>query len=184
MQMDEQTKYWVGFNYVKGIGSVRMRALLDLFGDALAAWQAPASDLQRAGMGSKTLETLLKVRSSIDLDQVWDRIQAQNIAVITWSDETYPRHLLEAAQPPPVLYVRGNLLPEDDWAIAIVGTRRITAYGRQVTEDAAARLGASRVTIVSGLARGVDAVAHQAALHSGGRTIARVGQRDRPDLSS
>lgn len=175
MQMDEQTKYWVGFNFVKGIGSVRMRALLDLFGDARTAWQAPVSDLQRAGLGPKTLETLVKVRTAKNLDQVWEQLQAHNIKVYTWEDENYPHHLMEASQPPPVLYVRGCLVPEDDWAISIVGTRRITAYGRQVTDDAAARLSTSGVTIVSGLARGVDAVAHQAALRSGGRTLAVLG---------
>jgi DNA processing protein len=83
--------------------------------------------------------------------------------------------LKEIDQPPPVLYVRGTLKTEDEWAVAVVGTRRISAYGRQVSEELAASLAQSGVTVVSGLARGVDAVAHQSALKAGGRTLAVLG---------
>ena len=95
--------------------------------------------------------------------------------MLTWEEDAYPRRLKEIDQPPPVLYLRGDLLPADEWAVAIVGTRRITAYGRQVTEEVATTLARSGVTVVSGLARGVDSVAHKAALDAGGRTIAVLG---------
>jgi DNA processing protein len=111
----------------------------------------------------------------VNLEQIWERIQAQNIQVLTWEDEEYPRRLKEIEQPPPVLYLRGDLKLEDDWAVAIVGTRRITAYGRQVAEEVSSTLARNGVTVVSGLARGVDAVAHQAAVHAGGRTLAVLG---------
>lgn len=171
----EQQLYWIGFNLVKGIGAVRFRILLDTFGDARAAWQASTQELRATGLGPKVVENLLKVRSQVSLEQVWERIQTQGVSVLTWQDEDYPRRLKEIDQSPPVIYVKGDLLPEDEWAVAIVGTRRITTYGRQVAEELAATLARSGVTIVSGLARGVDSVAHQAALNAGGRTAAVLG---------
>jgi DNA processing protein len=167
--------YWVGFSLVKGIGSVRFQALLDYFGDPQMAWHAPASALQSAGLGSKVIENLLLVRSSVSLERVWDGIQAQGINVLILEDEAYPKRLKEISQPPPVLYLRGVLCPEDEWAVAVVGTRRITGYGRQIAEEVAATLARSGITVISGLARGVDAVAHQAALNAGGRTLAVLG---------
>lgn len=173
--MSDPRQYWIGFNLVKGIGAVRFQSLIDYFGQPQIAWQAPPEALREAGLSSKVVENLIKVRSSVSLEQMWDRIHAQGIAILTWNDEKYPRRLKEITQPPPVLYVRGDLTPEDEWAVAIVGTRRMTAYGRQVTEEIAGTLARSGVTVISGLARGVDAAAHQAALNSGGRTIAVLG---------
>jgi DNA processing protein len=104
-----------------------------------------------------------------------EQIVAQGIQVLTWDDEGYPSRLKEIDQPPPILYLRGELTAEDSWAVAVVGTRRVTAYGRQVTEELASYLAQNGVTVVSGLARGVDAIAHQAALKAGGRTLAVMG---------
>src|ERR1035437_8443499 len=103
------------------------------------------------------------------------RLGTQFIQVLTWDDELYPRRLKEIDQPPPVLYMRGELIPEDFWSVAVVGTRRISSYGRQVADELAMFLANHGVTVVSGLARGVDAIAHQAALKGGGRTIAVLG---------
>lgn len=168
-------KYWVGFNLVKGIGAARLRLLLEAFGDIEAAWQASPSALREAGISAKLVETICQVRNSIDLSKVWERLADQDIQVITWEDKTYPRRLREIDQPPPVLYVRGELILEDEWAVAVVGTRRVTAYGRQVAEQVASTLAQSGVTVVSGLAHGVDAIAHQAAIDVGGRTLAVLG---------
>jgi DNA processing protein len=173
--VEDPVLYWVGFNLVKGIGAVRFRALLNAFGDAQAAWQASPEALRATGLSEKLVNNLVKMRSAVDLETFCQRLQGQGIQVLTWDDEAYPRHLKEIDQPPPVLYVRGGLLPEDEWAVAIVGTRRVTAYGRQVAEDVATTLARNGVTVVSGLARGVDSIAHQAALNAGGRTIAVLG---------
>ncbi len=100
---------------------------------------------------------------------------AQGIGILTREDELYPPRLKEIDQPPPVLYVRGELIPEDSWAVAVVGTRRVSAYGRQVADELAMFLAANGLTVVSGMARGVDAIAHQSALKNGGRTIAVLG---------
>ena len=168
-------RYWVGFNLVKGIGAVRLQALLDHFGDLSLAWQAPVDALQAAGLSSKLAERIAQVRVDANLNRCMEQFEAQGISILTWEDELYPVRLKEIDQPPPVLYVRGELTREDAWAIAIVGTRRVSAYGRQVTEELASFLAANGVTVVSGLARGVDAIAHLSTLKAGGRTIAVLG---------
>ncbi len=168
-------KFWVGFNLVKGIGAVRVRALLDYFESLEDAWSAPADQLREAGLNPKVVETLEKLRASVDLDRIWAQIEKQGIRVLTWQDELYPPRLAEIEQPPPVLYLRGEINMDDHFAVAIVGTRRITPYGRQITEELASFLAGQGITVVSGLARGVDAVAHSAALKAGGRTIGVLG---------
>jgi DNA processing protein len=168
-------RYWVGFNLVKGIGAVRLQALMDHFGSLEVAWQAPVDALQAAGLGPKLAERVTQVRASVDLVKFMAQIEAQGISILTWEDELYPPRLKEIDQPPPVLYVRGALTAEDAWSVAVVGTRRVSAYGRQVTDELASFLAANGVTVVSGLARGVDAIAHQAALKAGGRTVAVLG---------
>jgi DNA processing protein len=172
--MDERA-YWIGFNLVKGIGAVRFQSLLDRFGDAESAWNATTEELSQAGLSEKIIERFCDLKSTLDLEKYWDFIQNQGIRVLTWKDAEYPSHLKEIEQPPPVLYVRGDITLEDNWAVAIVGTRQVTAYGRQVTEELASALVHNGVTVISGLARGVDAVAHNAALKAGGRTFAVLG---------
>lgn len=167
--------YWVGFNLVKGIGAARLRALLGHFGDAETAWNAPLEALRQAGLGPKLVETFRQVRADVSLERVWERLQDLDLQVLTWEDEAYPRRLKEIDQPPPVLYLRGTLTAEDEWAVAIVGTRGVTAYGRQVTAELASSLARRGATVVSGLARGVDAEAHKACLAAGGRTLAVLG---------
>ena len=172
--MDDK-RYWIGFTLVKGIGAVRFQRLLERFDDIESAWKASPADLAGAGLGLKLIERLVAVREKVDLSLIWAQIQAKGIHVLTWLDEGYPQRLKEIEQPPPVLYLRGDLTEEDTWAVAIVGTRRVTPYGRQVTEEIASFLAANGVTLVSGLARGVDAIAHNAALRAGGRTLAVLG---------
>ena len=170
-----EKRYWVGFNLVKGIGAVRLQGLRDHFGDLALAWQAPADALKVAGLSPKLAERVAQVRAGVDLDKYLAQVVAQGIEILTWDDELYPPRLKEIDQPPPVLYVRGALTTEDSWAVAVVGTRRVSTYGRQVAEEVASFLAANGVTVVSGLARGVDAIAHQSALRAGGRTIAVLG---------
>lgn len=173
--MRPDRRYWLGFNLVRGIGAVRLRALLQHFGDAETAWLASSEDLRAAGLGQKTVARLVALRADVDLDLLLARAEAQGVAILTSEDAAYPRRLQEIDQPPPVLFVRGDWKAEDEMAVAIVGTRRVTAYGRQVTEQLAGHLAANGVTIISGLARGVDEVAHSAALAAGGRTAAVLG---------
>ena len=172
--MDDK-RFWVGFNLIKGIGAVRMQGLVAYFGDLQTAWGADSFSLAEAGLGAKVIERVLAARQKVDLDQVWAKIESQGIKILTWQDEAYPSRLKEIDQPPPVMYIRGEYLPDDLFAVAIVGTRRVTPYGRQITEEISSFLASNGITVVSGLARGVDAIAHQTALNSGGRTIGILG---------
>jgi len=168
-------RYWVGFNRVTGIGPAKLRALLDHFGDLETAWRAGSSDLREAGLDRRALETLLAARSAMDLDAEVAKVSRLGVKIVTWDNDDYPPQLKSIAAPPPLLYVKGAFAPADQWAIAVVGTRRATAYGREVTRSLVGDLARSGVTIVSGLARGIDAAAHEAALEAGGRTLAVLG---------
>lgn len=172
--MDERL-FWMGLNLVNGIGAVRFQKLLDHFGDARTAWEAPPAALQSVELTQKVMENLIQVRASVDLLAIWEQLEKLKINLLTWMDENYPRRLKEISQPPPVLYVRGEIIPKDEWAVAVVGTRKLSPYGRQVAEEVAGFLARNGVTVVSGLARGIDSVAHRAALNAGGRSIAVLG---------
>ncbi len=167
-----EVKYWVGFNLIAGIGRVKFSRLEEYFGDLERAWNAGLSELRRAGLDQKSVEAIVSRRPKISLDAEMERLERYKVRVLTLNDPAYPPRLKEIYDVPPVLYVRGALTAEDEWSVAVVGTRRTTAYGREVAERIVGELARSKVTIVSGLARGIDSVAHRAALEAGGRTIA------------
>jgi DNA processing protein len=122
-------KYWLGFNLVNGIGPAKLQALLDYYGDLGAAWQAPEDQLQRIGLDKRAIATFQEVRATVDLDRYAARVSAAGIDVLTWQSDRYPRLLREVAASPPVLYVAGKLQEMDGWAVAVVGTRRVTPTG-------------------------------------------------------
>jgi DNA processing protein len=168
--------YWVGFSLVKGIGPSRLRALWVYFNhDMEAAWHADSQDLLNAGLGEQALATFLHFRKAPNLEPVFERIQKAHARICTLDDDEYPALLKEVPDGPPIFYIRGQLFPEDDLSLAIVGTRKSTTYGEQVTRRMATAMAQARVTIISGLARGLDTIAHEAALAAGGRTIAVMG---------
>ena len=173
--MENEKCYWIGFNLVKGIGAGRLRRLLDHFGTIDRAWYASRRELRLAGLGEQTADKLISVRNLVDLEKLIDDIKKQDIRIVTWNDGDYPERLREIDLPPPVLFVRGVFSPKDHWGVGIVGTRRVTSYGRTVTTDLVRALVPLGVTIISGLARGVDTIAHRAALTMGGRTIGVLG---------
>jgi DNA processing protein len=168
-------RFWVGFNRVYGIGPARLDILLRTFGDIETAWNAPEADLQATKIGSRCVSALVEARNSLDLDEEMRKIEKADYKVVTWADEEYPERLREIGAPPPVLYVWGNLEARDRWAAAIVGTRKPTPYGRTVGQDLAGALAVNGVTVVSGMARGIDGICHRAALDAGGRTLAVLG---------
>ncbi|MEZ4593256.1 MAG: DNA-processing protein DprA [Chloroflexota bacterium] len=168
-------KYWLGFNLVKGIGPAKVQALLDYYGSLANAWQANEFELVKIGFDKRTLYTFLQTRQEVDLDAALAQVQQAGVSLLTWGMPEYPNYLREIPNPPPLLYYQGELLEQDRWAVAVVGTRRLTAYGRQVTRDLVAGLVQNNITVVSGLARGIDAVAHKTAVELGGRTLAVLG---------
>jgi DNA processing protein len=166
------TPFWVAFSRIPAIGRARIERLETAFGSLRDAWTASAADLKEAGLDAKALGSVLAHRPSIDPDAEMDRLERGGISPLTWHDPRYPARLRESYDKPPVLYLRGTLVVADDWSVAVVGTRRATPYGRQAAEGIVEGLVHNGVTVVSGLARGIDAVAHQSALRAGGRTIA------------
>ena len=170
--MDEvERKYWIAFARVPRIGRVRVSQIEDHFGRLEHAWTATPGELKAAGLDSATIQACIAARSTVEPDAEVERLAQAGVQALTWHDDPYPRQLREIFDRPPVLFVRGQLSAADEWAVAVVGTRRVTVYGRQVAEEMARGLAQNRVTVVSGMARGVDAVAHRAALEAGGRTI-------------
>jgi DNA processing protein len=152
-----------------------MRLLLNYFESAQAAWHASRTDLLAAGLDPKSTAALIETRHKIDLDAEMARIEAARAVVLTWESEQYPERLRVLDDAPPVLYMLGELTDSDSWAVAVVGTRRATSYGREATTRLVAGLVENRVTVVSGLAKGIDTTAQTAALEAGGRTLAVLG---------
>jgi DNA processing protein len=168
-------RYWVGFSRVSGIGPARLRALLDYFGDLEVAWHADAFDLRQAGLDRRSLANLQALRAELDLEGELEKLAQAGVQVLTWDDEAYPPNLRQVYNAPPVLYIRGRLETRDEWAVAVVGTRRATVYGKEAARMLASDLTRAGVTVVSGMAHGIDTIAHQAALEAGGRTVAVFG---------
>jgi len=167
-------KFWLAFN-VLGIGPKTFQKLLDYFGSVEKAWQATESDLNKAGLLPKTITNMIAKRPKINPDKELKKVQNLGIQVLILVDRQYPKMLLEIADPPPVLYLKGELTKSDHLAIAVVGTRRMTPYGKRVGEKIVAGLAHNDLTIVSGMALGIDSVAHRTALENGARTIAVLG---------
>jgi DNA processing protein len=175
MQQIEQMsdiKHWVAFNAIGGLGRVRFGLLEAHFPNLAEAWKAKRSDFRQAGLDEATCSRIVSERPNVDPEALMSEVVRHGMTVLTWHDPRYPRRLAEIEDKPPMLFVKGSLEDRDEWAIAVVGTRKATPYGRQVAEQLSSELSANGITIISGLARGIDAIAHRAALQSGGRTLA------------
>lgn len=175
----EERVYWLGFSVFPGIGPVKFRLLLKKFWTAENAWYATENELLHSGIGTKVTEDFLTFRKEFHLDAYAERLYAKNISFILQTDEAYPHLLSEINTPPLVLYVKGNTSLFDAEQklqhIAVVGTRKVTNYGRHVTEILTQELASAGCVIVSGLAMGVDAIAHASVLEVQGKTIAVLG---------
>jgi DNA processing protein len=171
----KDTKYWVGFSLIPRIGRVKLSRIESYFGDLKSAWQAPPAELKKAGLDSGSVNTIRDWRDQISPDDEMEKLAKHGVKAVTFHDADYPARLKEIYDYPPVLYIRGKLLPQDEWCLAVVGTRRSTVYGRQAAEEIVTDLARNKITIVSGLAKGIDSIAHQSALGAGGRTIAVAG---------
>jgi DNA processing protein len=173
--MRRDAGYWIAWSKVTGIGAARLKRLWEHFGDLEAAWRAPESALVQAGLDGRVAAAAVAERGSLNPLAEQERLAAARVELITIDDPTYPALLRRGDGAPAFLHVRGELVPEDEISIAVVGSRAVTPYGRQVTQQFTTDLARQGLTIISGLARGVDAVAHRAAIDAGGRTIAVLG---------
>jgi DNA processing protein len=171
----EQLRYLIGFSHVPGIGRVRLSLLQRCFGNLKKAWLAPIDELQTAGLDARAARSLVVTRAGLSLDDELAKLERLNVKAVSPDDPHFPPRLREVYDSPILIYVMGTLLPEDECAVGVVGTRRPSVYGRQAAEDISRELSLHRVTVVSGLAAGIDAVAHRAALDAGGRTLAVTG---------
>lgn len=168
-------RFWIGFQLVPNVGPVRARQLVEFFGSAEAAWAASERELRATGMSADLCAAISRARSKVDLDREMARLEESGARALTSSNPEYPRLLRHIPAPPTVIYVKGDVEPLNDLAIGVVGTRRSTSYGDDMARQISGDLAAAGVTIVSGLARGIDTAAHRAALQAGGRTIAVCG---------
>jgi DNA processing protein len=159
---------------VRHIGPARIARLLSQFQTLSEAWRAPLESL-RLVLEPRSLSELASARRVIEPERQLELLRERGIRILHAAHPEYPQLLTEASGRPTVLYVRGHMEPADARSVGIVGTRRSTPYGRGVTERISRDLATAGVTVVSGLARGIDAVAHQVSLEAGGRTVAVLG---------
>jgi len=158
---------------VSGVGPRIRQALLERFGSARGVFAAAPSELREVpGVGPKLLKRIAAAESEVDVQGEIELCHRSDVTILTHESDDYPRVLREIHDPPGVLFVRGELKQDDALSIAIVGTRHASRYGRDQAGRLAASLARAGVTITSGLARGIDAAAHRAALQAGGRTVA------------
>jgi DNA processing protein len=171
----EEREYWLGFSVANGIGPKRFNFLLNHFGSARKAWNANESEIEQA-LGSKIAQKFKFFKKNFNLKLYLKELKKRKVSFLTLKDREYPKLLAESGRPPFVIYVKGSLkVLNEEPALAVVGTRRITTYGEEVTRILVSDLVQSGFIIVSGLALGVDAVASAAAIGSSGKTIAVLG---------
>jgi len=174
--MAEEIFYWLALSLTTGVGSTLMRRLLDRFETPEAVFHAPMKELLKIeGLGEKVAEEIRKGPLEKGVERELYLLREVGGRVITLKDEEYPKRLRDIYDPPPLFYVRGGLKKEDELAVSIVGSRKTTPYGRWFTEKVSQELARHGVTIVSGMARGIDSLAHWGAISGGGRTIAVLG---------
>jgi len=166
---------WLALRLVRGVGCVVYQGLLRVFGHPRAVLGASVDALECAGVRREVAVAIHGFNDWGAVDHQLARVAASAARVLVWSDPDYPENLRQIHDPPPFLFVRGKMLSEDRLAVALVGSRAASSYGLQITREMSEGLARAGVTVVSGLARGIDAQAHWSALQSGGRTIAVLG---------
>jgi DNA processing protein len=176
MNLEVERLYWLGFSVFPGIGPVKFGRLLNYFGTARDAWEAFLPDLKKSGIGGSTANLLDKFRRGFSLEGYEERVREWGCWYLISEDEGYPRLLKQIRNAPFVLYGKGDVeVLREDRFVAVVGTRKITQYGMQVTQLVAKELVEAGCVVVSGLAVGVDSVAHATTVDGGGRTVAVLG---------
>jgi DNA processing protein len=164
--------YWIALHRAYQLGGAGFELLERAFPSMEAAWRAAPAELRDAGLDGRAVNSLNQIRRDTTPEAEMERLAVAGVAAYPKPDPRYPERLREIPDAPPVLYLKGSWEPEDDWSVAVVGTRRTTSYGREATIELVGGIAPHRVTIVSGLARGIDTIAHHTALDAGARTVA------------
>ncbi|MCG2695695.1 DNA-processing protein DprA [Candidatus Parcubacteria bacterium] len=168
-------KYWAALSHFPKFGPVRLKKIKKYFADYEHAFNASLSELEQAGIEKNIAEEFASARISINPDELAERLNKENIKIITVDDANYPKLLLEIYNPPQIIYYKGELESGNEFSLAVVGSRKYTSYGKRAAEEIVRDLAKNNLTIVSGLALGIDAIAHSAAVEAHGKTIAVLG---------
>lgn len=172
----EERDYYLAFSLVNGVGPKTFKLLLKHFKTAEKAWNSSSKELEKAAFGERLIQKFEKQRGELDINLYLEKLKQRKASFIALCDKNYPKLLSQIPNPPIVLYVKGDIKSIDfEKTIAVVGTRKITNYGREVTKLFSYDLAQNGFTIVSGLAMGVDAQAALSAIEAGGKTIAVLG---------
>ena len=173
-----KARYYHAFNLMPSLGPVRIKRLIHHFGSLEQAWEAAKNIgalTEVKGIGRSLAEKVVREHSDINLDKSWSEFEQKSYSYVMWDEDDYPCLLKEIYDAPPLLYYLGDLSVSVAPCLAIVGSRRHTSYGKDVAYKFAADLTNYDITVVSGMARGIDTWAHKGALDAGGNTIAVLG---------
>lgn len=170
--MPNDAKYYNAFNLIEGMGPVRFKKLARYFKNLENAWRAGAHELDQSGLDRKIIEKIISLRPAISPDKEWEKLANEQITAITINSEKYPKLLKETYDPPAILYIKGRLEDALRFPLAVVGSKKVSTYGLQVIKDIVGGLTRSGLSIVSGMAYGVDTAAHETAIANGAKTIA------------
>jgi len=175
-QLSPETRAVLQLSFTPGVGSRTFQLLIEQFGGAEQVLAASVADLRQvSGVGAKLASAISNAKEASNIDQELALCAEHQIALLTRNNDNYPRSLQEIPDPPPVMFMQGRITSQDAIAISIVGSRHGTNYGLQQAERLASGLARAGITVVSGLARGIDGAAHRGALAGGGRTLAVLG---------
>lgn len=172
----ENKKYWIWLSRIEGLGSVRKNKLLEMFVDPEVIWDLKFEDIiSIEGFGEKIAKTMLDNKYRENLDKYIEYMQKYNIKVVTIYDKEYPNKLRHIYDPPVTLYIKGNVDILNGASIGIVGCRDCSKYGKEVATKFAYDLAKENISIISGMAKGIDSYAHIGAINANGKTIAVLG---------
>ena len=175
-QANAHTRYWLALRNIKGVGSRTASGLLKRFNRPEKIFAASRKDFEGiSGLREITVDDILGFSRWRLVDEEIEKNGESGIYIATWEDASYPKNLLNIHDPPIILYIRGEVGESDALSLGVVGSRNASAYGLEMAENFAYRIGEAGITIVSGFARGIDTTAHKGALLAGGRTIAVLG---------
>jgi DNA processing protein len=172
LALKKEKIYFFALSFCSGFDSQRLFLLKKYFGSVQKIWEAKEEELLQTGLRFQIVKKLIFIRQRMNLDSSFLRLREKGIECQIPADKRYPENLKKIDNPPFIIFTKGQIKAKDQKAIAVVGSRRMTSYGQKVTQRLVSELVREKFTIVSGLARGIDTIAHQTALRMGGRTIA------------